>query len=115
MQKSWSDPEVFDEVIHDGGLDYLSDLYGGETAENLALVLIPGDLVDYGNTYHQWEEDFFARAADLLESVPAYPVMGIHEANTNYFFQYFLQQLQPLPLPRVLGPILLILQSLKSV
>ena len=89
MQQNWSDPEVFDEVIHDGVLDYLSDLYGGETAENLALVLIPGDLVDYGNTYHQWEEDFFARAADLLESVPAYPVMGNHEANTNYFFQYF--------------------------
>ena len=89
MQQSWSDPEIFDEVIHDGVLDYLSNLYGVQTADNLALVLIPGDLVDYGNTYHQWEEDFFSPAADLLESVPVYPVMGNHEVNTNYFFQYF--------------------------
>ena len=89
MQKSGSDPEIFDEVIHDGVLDYLSNLYGDETAENLALVLIPGDLVDYGNTYSQWEEEFFDPASDLLESVPVYPVMGNHEANTNYFFQYF--------------------------
>ena len=89
MQKSSADPNVFDEVIHEGILEYLEELYRGETAENLALILIPGDLVDYGNTYHQWEEDFFNPAADLLESVPVYPVMGNHEANTSYFFQYF--------------------------
>ena len=89
MQQSWSDPEVFDEVVHDGVLDYLDNQFGGEVADNLALVLIPGDLVDYGNTYHQWEEDFFDPASDLLESVPLYPVLGNHEANTSYFFQYF--------------------------
>tara|TARA_Y100001954_G_scaffold238599_1_gene307039 strand:- start:4096 stop:6444 length:2349 start_codon:yes stop_codon:yes gene_type:complete len=89
MQQSWADPEIFDEVIHDGVLDYLDSMYGGETADNLALVLIPGDLVDYGNTYNQWEEDFFDPASDLLESVPLYPVLGNHEANTSYYFQYF--------------------------
>ena len=89
MQQSWADPEIFDEVVHDGVLDYLDSMYGGETADNLALILIPGDLVDYGNTYNQWEEDFFDPASDLLESVPLYPVLGNHEANTSYYFQYF--------------------------
>lgn len=89
MQQSWADPEIFDEVIHDGVLEYLDSMYGGETADNLALVIIPGDLVDYGNTYSQWEEDFFEPASDLLESVPLYPVLGNHESNTSYYFQYF--------------------------
>ncbi len=85
MQKSNDDPDVFDEIVHQGVLDY----FGGETSEEIALVLIPGDLVVNGNTYEQWSGDFFAPSHDLFAQVPLYPVLGNHEVNSTYYFQYF--------------------------
>ena len=85
MQKSSEDPDVFDEIVHQGVLDY----FGGETSEEIALVLIPGDLVVNGNTYDQWSGDFFAPSHDLFAQVPLYPVLGNHEVNSTYYFQYF--------------------------
>ncbi len=85
MQKSNEDPDVFDEVVHQGVLDY----FGGETSDEIALVLIPGDLVVNGNNYGQWANDFFAPSHDLFAQVPLYPVLGNHEVNSTYYFQYF--------------------------
>ena len=89
MQQSAADPNVFEEVIHDGVLDYLQEEFGGDPSENLALVLIPGDLVDYGDSYEQWRTTFFGPAEDLFSEIPVYPVLGNHEVNTSYYFQYF--------------------------
>ena len=89
MQKSGSDPDKYDEIIHDGVLDYLEQNLTGVASEDLALVLIPGDLVDSGNIYDQWKEDFFQYSTDLFGKVPVYPVLGNHETNTQYYFQYF--------------------------
>jgi len=85
MQKSNANPGVFDEVIHQGVLDY----FGGEVSDEIALVLIPGDLVDNGNNYNEWSNDFFAPSHDLFGHVPVYPVLGNHEVNSPYYFQYF--------------------------
>ena len=85
MQKSNSNPNKFDEIVHEGVLDY----FFGEPSEEIALVLIPGDLVENGNSYGQWADDFFQPAQDLLSEVPAYPVLGNHESNSSFFFQYF--------------------------
>ena len=85
MQKSGADPDVFDHIVHQGVLDY----FGGETSEEIALVLIPGDLVVNGNAYEQWSNDFFAPSHDLFAQVPLYPVLGNHEVNSTYYFQYF--------------------------
>ena len=89
MQQSSADPLKYDEVIHDGVLDYLEQNLSGVVSEDLALVLIPGDLVDNGNSYGQWEDDFFQYSTDLFGKVPVYPVLGNHEVNTQYYFQYF--------------------------
>ena len=89
MQQSSADPLKYDEVIHDGVLDYLEQNLSGVVSEDLALVLIPGDLVDSGNSYGQWEDDFFQYSTDLFGKVPVYPVLGNHEVNTQYYFQYF--------------------------
>ena len=89
MQQSSADPLKYDEVIHDGVLDYLEQNLSGVVSEDLALVLIPGDLVDSGNSYGQWEDDFFQYSTDLFGKVPVYPVLGNHETNTQYYFQYF--------------------------
>lgn len=89
MQQSGNDPYVYDEIIHDGVLDYISENFSGVSSEDLALVLIPGDLVVTGTNYGQWEDQFFTPSTDLFGEVPVYPVLGNHEINTPYYFQYF--------------------------
>ena len=89
MQRDGSFPNKFQEVVEDGVIDYLADEFGGETIDNLALILIPGDLVSNGNNYDSWENTFFDPAQSLFSEVPVYPVPGNHENNSHYFFQYF--------------------------
>lgn len=89
MQRDDSNPSIFEEMIEDGVIDYLENEVGGELIDNLALVLIPGDLVENGLNYAQWEDEFFDQGAPLFKQVPVYPVPGNHEVNTTYFFNYF--------------------------
>ncbi len=89
MQRDGSHPDKFAEVIQDGVLDYLADEFGDIVSEQLALVMIPGDLVVNGNNFGQWENHFFGPGAPLFSQVPVYPVPGNHENNSTYFFQYF--------------------------
>ena len=69
MQRDNSNPNKFNEVIHDGVIDYLSDEYSDDLAAELAMVLITGDLVDNGNSYYQWQNHFFEPVSDLLSYV----------------------------------------------
>ena len=89
MQKDGNNPNKFLEIVEDGILSHLEAEAGGELYDNLAMVLIPGDLVENGNNYSQWEEHFFTPAQSLFSQVPVYPVLGNHEVNTMYYFNYF--------------------------
>jgi hypothetical protein len=89
MQRDGNNPDKFAEIIQDGVISYLEKELGGELSDNLALVLIPGDLVENGTNYAQWQNHFFTPAQDLFSQVPVYPVPGNHENNSIYFFQYF--------------------------
>ena len=89
MQRDGAFPNKFQEIVEDGIIDYLDQEFGGELTDNLALVLIPGDLVSNGNNYASWEETFFTPAQDLFSQVPVYPVPGNHENDAVYYFQYF--------------------------
>ena len=89
MQRDGSNPNKFSEIIHDGVIDYTEEQYGDNLSEELAMVLVPGDLVVTGNSYYQWQDQFFGPASDLFAHVPIYPVFGNHEANTDYFIKYF--------------------------
>lgn len=89
MQRDGSVPNKFEEVINDGVIDYLEEEVGGDLVDNLALVMIPGDLVPNGLSYGQWENTFFDPAENLFNHIPVYPVLGNHENNATYFFQYF--------------------------
>ena len=89
MQRDNSFPDKFEEIVNDGIIDYLENEFGGDLADNLALVIIPGDLVVNGNDYTSWEESFFTPSQKLFSQVPVYPVPGNHENNAIYFFQYF--------------------------
>lgn len=50
--------------------------------------VIAGDLVDAGNAKWQWEDQFFKSLQPLISRVPFYPVLGNHEVNTNYYYDY---------------------------
>ncbi len=89
MQRDGANPNKFDEVIHDGVIDYISEEYSDDLAEELAMVLVTGDLVDNGNSYSQWQNHFFQPGSDLFSHVPLYPVFGNHEQDTDYFINYF--------------------------
>ena len=88
MQKSDNNPTKFSEIINDGIIDYVKDNYGGNTNENLDMILIPGDLVSTGTNHSNWKDDFFSQSEPLFSTVPFYPVLGNHEANANLYFQY---------------------------
>lgn len=89
MQRDGAFPNKFNEIVHDGIINYLETNFSGDLTDNLALVMIPGDLVVTGSNYSQWENHFFDPSHGLFNHVPVYPVLGNHEQNTIYYFQYF--------------------------
>jgi len=89
MQQDGAFPDKFREIVEDGVLTYLEEELGGELVDNLALVMIPGDLVQNGNNYLSWQNTFFQPAEKLFSHVPVYPVPGNHENDAAYFFTYF--------------------------
>ena len=89
MQIDHNNPNKFSEVVNDGILQYFQKEYGGKLPNNLAMVMIPGDLVENGTKYYQWKEHFFNPAEKLFSEVPVYPVLGNHEKNSVFYFKYF--------------------------
>ncbi|MEL6867753.1 MAG: metallophosphoesterase, partial [Bacteroidota bacterium] len=89
MQRDGSRPNIFNEVTHEGIIDYFQAQHGHDLPTDLGLILIPGDLVPTGNNYNQWQTGFFAPAHPLFAHVPVYPVLGNHENNAGFYFQYF--------------------------
>ena len=89
MQQSSSYPDVFNNLIEGSVLPYMDEHYDGPLNQNLDLFLVPGDLVNNGYAYSEYKNHFFEPAENLLSIVPTYPVLGNHEADANYFFQYF--------------------------
>ena len=86
MQRDGSHPDKFREIVEDGIMDYLDDEVGGDITDNLALVMIPGDLVVNGNNYASWEQTFFQPSENLLSRIPVYPVPGNHETTPFTIF-----------------------------
>ncbi len=89
MQKDNSHPDVFEKIVNDGIINYIESNFTGTLSHNLQMVLIPGDLVDDGNNHSEWVDDFFESGKNLFSYVPIYPVLGNHENNSSFFFNYF--------------------------
>ncbi len=88
MQRDGSFPNKFNEIVEEGVIKYLTE-ESGELVDNVALIMIPGDLVVNGNNYNSWTTEFFTPSEKLISQIPVYPVPGNHENNANFFFQYF--------------------------
>ena len=89
MQYDHNNPDKFSEIVNEGIIKYLSKEFDGNLPENLALVMIPGDLVQDGAKYFQWKDHFFNPSEKLFGNVPVYPVLGNHEKNSIFYFNYF--------------------------
>jgi len=89
MQIDHQHPDKFNEIVNNGIIPYLNLQFGNDLPNDLALVLVPGDLVENGSRYEQWQNDFFSPSQKLFSEVPVYPVLGNHERNSNYYFKYF--------------------------
>ncbi len=89
MQRDGGQPNKFWEVVHNGIIDHVTDSMGPELAQELAMVVIPGDLVQNGADYGSWKTTFFDPANPLFSYVPVYPAIGNHEANSVNYFNYF--------------------------
>lgn len=89
MQQWGSYPTVFKDIVDDNLIPYIQQNFGSDLSEHLGYFVVPGDLVDWGPNYGSWASTFFEPAENLLSYVPLYPVPGNHEADTDYFFQYF--------------------------
>ena len=60
----------------------------GIIAQKPALVLNTGDLVSDGRDIAGWET-FFKTSGDLMRTVPYYPVLGNHENDAKFYFDFF--------------------------
>jgi predicted phosphodiesterase len=54
-----------------------------------SFLLHTGDLVESGPNKSNWTDQFFYPLRNLLRYYPLYPVLGNHEGNTPFFYQYF--------------------------
>jgi predicted phosphodiesterase len=52
------------------------------------LAVSVGDLVDDGDDHAQWQSQFFDPGAALLRAAPYYSVMGNHEHNAHWYYDY---------------------------
>ena len=87
-QRAGAWPDMFREVVEDGVIAYVEATTGGDLADEVAMVVLPGDLVDQGWELEQWTEEFFEPTHQLLRHVPLYPALGNHEGNSLFYFRY---------------------------
>ncbi len=48
-----------------------------------------GDVVDDGYAKHQWVKDLFEPCSRLMSHVPTFPVIGNHEKDSHWYYDYF--------------------------
>lgn len=48
-----------------------------------------GDVVDDGFAKHQWVNDLFEPCGRVFAHVPVFPVIGNHERNSHWYYDYF--------------------------
>ena len=89
MQIDNGNPTVWREIVEEGIIPFTTGDQGGDLADAVDVVMIPGDLVDQGWDIGDWRDDFFPMASRLTSQVPVYPVAGNHEGGTPFYFDYF--------------------------
>ncbi|MBI5366291.1 MAG: metallophosphoesterase [Planctomycetes bacterium] len=58
-------------------------------ASDPAFILTVGDLVEDGNNYDLWQQDFFDPLRDVISRIPIFTTLGNHERHSNNYFNFF--------------------------
>ncbi|MEO1486834.1 MAG: metallophosphoesterase [Bacteroidota bacterium] len=56
--------------------------------ERPSFVINAGDLVDWGHNKEEWVNEFLGPGHKLMSRVPMYTVLGNHEGDADYYYQY---------------------------
>jgi hypothetical protein len=87
-QSDGANPDKLYEVINDGIIDFITENYGPDVADELAFITDAGDIVSTGSDYWQWKNDFFDEAQNLFQHVPLFAVLGNHDEDHHWYFDY---------------------------
>ncbi len=74
---SRSDPETHEKIVNLA------------IREKPQILIHTGDLVADGKQLKQWEPQFFRPAARLIRQTPIFPVLGNHERESGYYYDFF--------------------------
>ncbi|MFC1889303.1 fibronectin type III domain-containing protein [Thermodesulfobacteriota bacterium] len=83
-------PERLLDICENGIID--KECSGGEVQncpEDIAAVLVAGDLVSSGDVVDQWREEFFGPCKELFHYVPLLPAIGNHDRPFVNYLDYF--------------------------
>lgn len=81
--------DTWREIAQDGVQAWLAATRGGDLAETVDGLLLPGDLVDNGWRRAEWPDEFFPPVASIGAQIPVYPALGNHDGNSPFYFRYF--------------------------
>lgn len=86
-QGDW--PERFRDIVQNGliGKECSGDV--NRCPEDIAGIVIPGDLVTTGGVVSLWRDEFFAMARDISPYVPLIPSIGNHDYDIGNYLAYF--------------------------
>lgn len=86
-QGDW--PGRFQDMVQKGliGKECTGDV--NNCPEDIAAIVIPGDLVTSGGSISQWRNEFFAMARDISPYVPLIPSIGNHDYDIGNYLTYF--------------------------
>ncbi len=84
-----NNPKKLFEVTNAGVMEYFKNEFEEEIPDNLALVMIPGDLAKERESYNNWKNHFFNPAQELFARVPVYPVLDKSANESANYFDYF--------------------------
>lgn len=86
-QGDW--PERFQDIVQNGLIG--KECRGDVTScpEDIAAIVIPGDLVTSGGNIDQWRNEFFAMAKSISPYVPLIPSIGNHDYDISHYLKYF--------------------------
>jgi hypothetical protein len=81
--------DKFCEVINEGIISFVTENFGPDLSDELAFITDAGDIVSTGSEYSQWKNDFFDEGQNLFQYIPLYPVLGNHDQDSHWYFDYF--------------------------
>lgn len=81
--------EITTLAIRNSVMKYAIENYHEEDSYPLSFMLFTGDLVQNGNHYQGWNEEFFYPLEPILSKIAVYPAIGNHEYNSQSYYNYF--------------------------